>query len=80
MLFKRFRNKKPYLDLVFDAGTIGIHLVVSTFIGLAIGYYLDKRLGTKPWLLLLFLVLGIAAGFKNVYHEAKKLQNKDKNK
>ena len=80
MLFKRFRNKKPYLDLVFDAGTIGIHLVVSTFIGLAIGYYLDKRLGTKPWLLLLFLVLGIAAGFKNVYHEAKKLQNKDKKK
>ncbi|MDY7000250.1 MAG: AtpZ/AtpI family protein [Thermodesulfobacteriota bacterium] len=80
MLFKIFRSKKPYLDLVFDAGTIGIQLVVSTFIGLAIGYYLDKWLGTKPWLLLIFLILGIAAGFKNVYHEAKKLQNKDRKK
>jgi len=78
MLFKIFRSKKPYLDLVFDAGTIGIQLVVSTFIGLAMGYYLDKWLGTKPWMLLLFLLLGIAAGFKNVYHETKKLQNKDK--
>ena len=79
MLFKNLRTKK-YLDLVFDAGTIGIQLVVSTFIGLAAGYYLDRWLGTKPWLLLLFLILGIAAGFKNVYQEAKKLQSKDNKK
>jgi ATP synthase protein I len=41
------------------------------------GYFLDKWLGTKPWGLLFFLIFGIAAGFKNVYMEVKKLQDQD---
>ena len=70
-----------WLDSVFRIGTIGIHLVVSTFVGLIIGYYLDKYLDTKPWLLLIFLLLGIAAGFKNLYSETKRvLSEKDKDK
>jgi len=83
MLFfkKKFKGKnKEYLDLVFDAGTMGIQLVVSTFIGMAMGYYLDKWLGTEPWMLIIFLILGIVAGFKNVYHEAKKILDADKKK
>lgn len=62
------------LDIVFRLGTVGIHLVVCTFVGLAAGYYLDKWLDTRPWLTLLFLLFGIAAGFKNIYEETKRLQ------
>jgi ATP synthase protein I len=62
------------LDVTFRLGSIGIHLVVCTFVGLAVGYYLDKWLDTRPWLTLLFLVFGIAAGFKNIYEETKRLQ------
>ena len=46
---------------------VGIYFVVATFLGLALGYYLDKYLGTKPWLTLLFLLFGIAAGFINLF-------------
>ena len=53
---------------------IGTHLVACTVVGLAMGYYLDEWLGTEPWLLLLFLFFGIAAGFKNVYTEARRMQ------
>ena len=42
-------------------------MVASCFIGLAMGYYLDKWLGTSPWLTLIFLGLGIVSAFRNVY-------------
>jgi Uncharacterized protein conserved in bacteria len=51
---------------------MGIQMVASTFIGLAIGIYLDRYFGTKPWLTILFLLFGIAAGFKNIYTTARK--------
>jgi ATP synthase protein I len=48
-------------------GSVGLHLVLSTFAGLAIGYFLDRAFQTKPWLTLLFLGFGIAAGFMNLF-------------
>jgi len=47
--------------------SVGISMVASTFIGLAMGYYLDKWLDTSPWLTLIFLGLGIVSGFRNIY-------------
>ncbi|MCW2317749.1 ATP synthase protein I [Rhodoblastus acidophilus] len=41
--------------------------VVATVIGALIGWRLDVWLGTAPWLLILFLGFGLAAGFNNVY-------------
>jgi len=52
--------------------TIGTQLVASTFAGLAIGYYLDRYLGTSPWFTIALLLMGIAAGFINIYSTAKK--------
>lgn len=47
--------------------SVGISLVAATFIGLAMGYYLDRWLGTSPWCTLIFLGFGIVSGFRNVY-------------
>jgi len=44
--------------------TVGITLVAATVIGLYIGLKLDAWLGTSPWLTILFLALGLFAGFK----------------
>ena len=41
-------------------------------IGLAGGYYADRLLGTSPWLLLLGLALGIAAGFVNLFRSVNR--------
>ena len=54
---------------------IGIELVVATFIGLAMGIYLDSKFGTSPWLTIIFLILGIAAGYRNIFLEVKKLDS-----
>ena len=57
--------------------TVGITLVVSTVIGYYAGHWLDSRFGTTPWLTLVFLLLGIAAGFKNLYDQTRKLMDID---
>lgn len=46
---------------------IGVELVSALIVGVVIGYFLDQWLGTTPWLMLLFFVLGSAAGIINVY-------------
>ena len=44
---------------------LGSMFVVAPGIGAWIGHWLDSRLGTEPWLLLVGALLGITAGF---YH------------
>ncbi len=41
-------------------------LVAGIVVGGGIGYFLDKWLSTKPFLLILFLFLGAAGGFWNI--------------
>ncbi|MGC9519342.1 MAG: AtpZ/AtpI family protein [Desulfuromonadaceae bacterium] len=47
--------------------SVGICMVASILIGMAMGYYLDQWLGTAPWMLLIFLGFGIASGFRNIF-------------
>jgi F0F1-type ATP synthase assembly protein I len=42
---------------------LGFELIVPIVAGVGIGYWLDRRWGTKPWLLLTGAILGIALGF-----------------
>ena len=46
---------------------IGVELVASLVIGVGVGWGLDHLLGTSPWLLLVFFLLGAAAGMLNIY-------------
>jgi ATP synthase protein I len=55
-----------------ELSSIGMTLVLATVIGLAGGYYLDLWLGTSPWLIMIGLGLGIAAGFVNFFRSVKR--------
>lgn len=44
--------------------------VAAIVAGLGIGYLIDRVLGTLPAFLIVFLVLGMAAGFLNIYRAA----------
>ena len=52
--------------------SIGFQVALSIVIGLALGVYLDRRFGLTPWLTLIGLGFGIAAGFKNIGLAIKK--------
>ena len=57
-----------------EAFKIVAELVVGVAVGAGIGWVLDRQLGTAPWLLVLFLVLGFAAGLSNVIRTARQMQ------
>jgi ATP synthase protein I len=46
---------------------IGLELVVAVVVGAGIGWACDRWLGTRPWGMIGFFFLGIAAGLVNVY-------------
>jgi ATP synthase protein I len=64
--------EKPLFRQLLEASSVGIQLVLSTLVGFAIGYYLDKWLKTSPWLTVIFFLLGVAAGFHDLVRVAKK--------
>jgi len=58
-------------DSAMRLSSLGLTLVFSTFIGFGLGWLLDKVLKTRPFLTILLLLLGIVAGFINVYRSVK---------
>jgi ATP synthase protein I len=50
---------------------IAVELVASLCVALALGWLLDRALGTRPWGLIVFFFLGAAAGMLNVFRAAK---------
>ncbi len=55
------------------ASTVGINMVVSTFVGFALGYWvIDEYLNSHPWFTVLMTFLGIVAGFKYLFKFAKR--------
>jgi ATP synthase protein I len=67
------RDKNPW-EMVGRYTSLAMLLPVSTFVGYAIGYLLDKWLGTT-WLYLPCLLLGIVAGFVSLLRELQKDTN-----
>jgi ATP synthase protein I len=57
--------------------SLGTTLFACVAVGLAVGYFGDRWLGTSPWLLLIGLGLGIAAAAVNFYRTIKALNQQD---
>jgi ATP synthase protein I len=50
-----------------DYGTLGLEVALSVVVGLVFGHWLDGKFGTAPWLGLVGLGFGVAAGVRAVY-------------
>ncbi|MGB1548049.1 MAG: AtpZ/AtpI family protein, partial [Alphaproteobacteria bacterium] len=57
---------------VGQALRLSVEMASALFVGAGLGWLLDKWLGTGPWLLLVFLLLGGAGGMLNVYRTGKR--------
>ena len=58
--------------------SIGIAMVIAVFGCFYLGRWLDQQLETEPYLTLFFLLIGIAAGFRNMYLLVKGYVKDDK--
>jgi ATP synthase protein I len=52
-------------------------LVVGVVVGGGLGWILDKQFGTAPWLMIVLVILGFAAGLLNVVRAAQEAQAKN---
>ena len=66
------KETRKSLIQVANISSMGIALGLTIFGCFFIGLYLDGKLGTGYLFTFLFLVLGIVAGFKNIYGLIKK--------
>lgn len=77
----KFRKKdapKPHQEEHYSQAQLAwrmvIELVAGLLIGFGMGYGLDSLLGTMPVFLVLFTLLGLAAGIKTMMRSAQEVQ------
>ncbi len=76
--FKAKDAPKPHQEEPYSQAQLAwrmvIELVAGLGIGFAMGYGLDSLFGTLPVFLVVFTLLGLAAGIKTMLRSAKELQ------
>ena len=70
------KTKRAFTSL--SASTLGLELGVSVVIGVLFGMWLDRVAGTTPWLMILFLVLGLVAGFRGILRAAQRTERAER--
>ena len=68
-------SKRMYEGL--SSSSVGLELGIAVIVALLFGMWLDRRLGTQPWLMLVFLCLGLVAGFRNVPRAVARAERAD---
>ena len=69
----------PKVDDVNDGTILGMawrlstEIIVAVLVGMGLGYGLDLFFGTKPWIMLVGVGFGFAAGIMNVMRSAAKM-------
>ena len=66
-------TRRTFKELAYYS-SLGLSVSFAIFIGLGIGVWLDRKFDTSPWLTLIFLGLGIIAGFRNIGRAVKKVR------
>jgi len=51
---------------------VAVHIIVCVAIGVFLGMWLDSKLGTSPWLLIILSFLGMGAAFKSIIELGKR--------
>lgn len=71
-------EQKPHMEEHYSQAQLAwrmvIELVAGLVIGFGIGYGLDLLLGSTPWLMIIFVFLGFAAGVKTMLRSAQEMQ------
>ena len=74
-------ENKPKTDQTHSSAgvafRIGIDLIAGVAFGVAAGLFLDSWLDTTPWMLIVMIILGTAAGIRNVIRTAASLEEEN---
>ncbi len=68
------RSKGPPPASLAWAMRLTTERCAALVVGGGLGWLLDRWLGTRPWLMLVFLLIGCAAGMLNAYRVARRFE------
>jgi ATP synthase protein I len=66
------QDKKNVMRAIGYMSHIAISMAACVLIGVLLGLFLDNRLGTDPWMVVIFSILGCLSAFKAMIDIAKK--------
>ena len=76
-----WNTKKSHGSTSFGSALkISTELVAAVVVGGTIGFILDNLFDTKPWLIIIFFFIGVAAGILNVIRAANLMNKKNMRK
>ena len=76
---KKLSKSKPKQETGTSfAFKISTEIIASLIVGVGIGLIVDNYLGTKPFGLIIFFILGAFAGFLNIYRVMRHIEKQQK--
>ena len=73
------KNKGSNAASLGNALKISTELVAAVLVGSLFGFILDSWFDTKPFMIICFFFVGVAAGIQNVIRSAKKMNKNIEN-
>lgn len=70
--------KYDYLKSLSMVTQIGLLMAIPIFLCIFGGIWLDERFGTSPLFLIIFIILGVMAAFRNLFVTVLKTIDQDK--
>ena len=69
---QKAKQKREYIGQLMYYSSLGFTVALSIVIGLCFGLFLSKSFGLGPLGIIIGIMLGIAAGFRNILLALKK--------
>ena len=70
----RDKRRKQTMRMLSLVTNIGLTTVACVLVGIFLGRFIDRLLGTTPLFLIILLILGVGAAFKNIHDVSKTIK------
>lgn len=70
-------KRRSFYRIAGELINLGLVFPAAIAVGYVIGFFLDRRLGTGPWLVVVFSAIGAAAAFINLFRVASRIQDEN---
>jgi ATP synthase protein I len=67
-------RKKKVIKQGAQLIVLGFELAAPVVVGIFAGYFLDRRLNTQPWLIMLGVMAGFLYGLKTLFTMLKRME------
>lgn len=71
------RKERQEMRNTADGMTVGIMFGVSIAMAAAAGTWVDRKIGTEPWGVVIGVLMGAAAGFVNLFQVVLRISRED---